>query len=180
MGTRKCLTLSLPFYYKRSLNSDSGKMVLCGGTSSSSSRLLAFRIKLLFHAPTTCLSIIGLSHNKPYGIWLGNVYVNPMLLIYPFSEMTAISVSSCLSFFLLSFSLILWISSPCLLFLFSSSFALPLSPLPPLFLLIKGSLPVPSPHDKAHPFHFTGLPFRISGLRLAIDNGWSVSWCTGI
>ena len=121
MGTRKCLTLPLPFYYKRSLNSDSGKMVLCGGTSSSSSRLLAFRIKLLFHAPTTCLSIIGLSHNKPYGIWLGNVYVNPMLLIYPFSEMTAISVSSCLSFFLLSFSLILWISSPCLLFLFSSS-----------------------------------------------------------
>jgi len=100
--------------------------------------LLAFRIKLLFHAPTTCLSIIGLSLNKLYEIWLGNIYVNPILLIYPSSEMTAISVSSCL-FFFLSFSLILWISSPCLLFLFSSSFVLPLSPLPPLFLLIKGS-----------------------------------------
>ena len=145
--------------------------------------LLAFRIKLLFHAPTTCLSIIGLSLNKPYEIWLGNIYVNPILLIYPSSEMTAISVSSCLFFS----------HSPLFSeFLHLVSFFFSLPPwycLCPLFLLSLSSYqgkqqeiqhPVPSPHDKAHPFYFTGLPFRNSGLRLAIDNVWSVSWCARI
>ena len=145
--------------------------------------LLAFRIKLLFHAPTTCLSIIGLSLNKPYEIWLGNIYVNPILLIYPSSEMTAISVSSCLFFFLfLPYSLNFFTLSP-----FSFLFLLCTASVPSSSSLssYQGKPqeiqhPVPSPHDKAYPFYFTGLPFRISGLRLAIDNVWSVSWCAGI
>ena len=93
--------------------------------------LLAFRVKLLFHAPATCLSIIGLSYNKPCEIWLGNVYFNPKLPIYPSSEMTAINVSSCLFFLLILpyYSEFLHLVS---FFLFSSSFVLPLPPLPPL------------------------------------------------
>ena len=147
--------------------------------------LLAFRVKLLFHAPATCLSIIGLSYNKPCEIWLGNVYFNPKLPIYPSSEMTAINVSSCLFFLLILpyYSEFLHLVS---FFLFSSSFVLPLPPLPPLSLFLSRETTrntAPSSlfrDDKAHPFHLTGLPFRISGLRLVIDNMWSVSCCAGI
>ena len=101
--------------------------------------LLAFRVRLLFHAPATCLSIIGLSYNKPCEIWLGNVYFNPKLPIYPSSEMTAINVSSCLFFLLILpyYSEFLHLVS---FFLFSSSFVLPLPPSSSsLFVLIKGN-----------------------------------------
>ena len=60
---------SLPFQYKRRLNSNSGRMVPWG-MSPPSLGLLAFQIKSLFLALTTRLSIIGLSCSQQYELRL--------------------------------------------------------------------------------------------------------------
>ena len=59
MGTRKCLTLCLPFSIKGAWSLNSGKMVLWGPWACCLLRLLAFRVKLLFLAPITHLWING-------------------------------------------------------------------------------------------------------------------------